>query len=155
MSILTPRLFSHSAIILVAGLVGCAMVQESENKAPPPPPAPVVEVAPPKPVSIEPAPEQVALNQGIALYNDGNYAAAVKKLSAAGEIWAGDKGIQVQAHKYMAFSYCVMGRHLPCRQEFDKALKLDPSFDLEPGEKGHPLWGPVFEKAKKEMKPRK
>jgi hypothetical protein len=43
----------------------------------------------------------------------------------------------------------VTSRQTLCRQQFDKALKLDPSFDLEPGEHGHPLWGPVFTKAKK------
>jgi hypothetical protein len=48
----------------------------------------------------------------------------------------------------MAFSYCVTSRPAPCRQAFDRALRLDPSFDLAPGEHGHPLWGPVFTKAK-------
>jgi hypothetical protein len=33
-------------------------------------------------------------------------------------------------------------------------LRLDPSFDLAPGEQGHPLWGPVFVKAKLAAKPR-
>jgi len=31
-------------------------------------------------------------------------------------------------------------------------LKLNKDFDLLPGEKGHPLWGPVFERAKKSSK---
>jgi hypothetical protein len=52
------------------------------------------------------------------------------------------------ALKYQAFSYCVTSRPAPCRQAFDRALRLDPSFDLAPGEHGHPLWGPVFTKAK-------
>jgi hypothetical protein len=56
----------------------------------------------------------------------------------------------VTALKYTAFSYCVTSRPAQCRQAFDKALKLDPAFELAPGEYGHPLWGPVFAKAKKE-----
>jgi hypothetical protein len=42
----------------------------------------------------------------------------------------------------------VTSRPGPCRETFDKALRLDPSFDLAPGEHGHPLWGPVFTKAR-------
>jgi hypothetical protein len=49
----------------------------------------------------------------------------------------------------MAFSYCVTSRQTLCRQQFEKALKIDPAFDLAPGEKGHPLWGAVFDRAKK------
>ncbi|MBI3230981.1 MAG: TssQ family T6SS-associated lipoprotein, partial [Burkholderiales bacterium] len=60
-----------------------------------------------------------------------------------------DKAVQIDAAKFMAFSYCVTNRNALCRQQFERALKLDPSFDLAAGEKGHPLWGPVFLKAKK------
>lgn len=90
-----------------------------------------------------------ALNQGIDLYNRGEYQAAIKQLGNANEAGAADKDLQLEAHKYMAFSYCVTGRPAPCRQEFEKALKIDPRFDLTQGEKGHPLWGPVFERIKK------
>ena len=51
--------------------------------------------------------------------------------------------------KYMAFSYCVTSRQTLCKQQFDKAFKISPTFDLAPGEKGHPLWTPMFERAKK------
>lgn len=95
------------------------------------------------------SPEQTALNEGISAYDKGDYNAAIRQLSGAPEIWAGDKAIRLKALKYMAFSYCVSGRQALCKQQFDKALKIDPSFDLEQGEKGHPLWGPVFDKAKK------
>lgn len=105
--------------------------------------------APAPPVVVEPTAAQIALNQGIALYNDGDYNGALKKLAGISPSSIGDKTVQLKALKYMAFSYCVMGRQVPCRQEFDKALKLDHSFDLDPGEQGHPLWGPVFQKAKK------
>lgn len=99
------------------------------------------------------APEQPAqpsaLADGIALYNKGSYSAAVKRLANAPEIWSADVATQTEALKYMAFSYCVTARKKLCRQQFDKALKLDAGFDLAAGEKGHPLWGPVFNQAKK------
>jgi Tfp pilus assembly protein PilF len=93
---------------------------------------------------------RAALDAGIALYDNGDYAAAVKKLAASGEIWSANKSVQLDALKYMAFSYCVMSQPVACKQQFDKALKLDPSFELAPGEKGHPMWGPVFERSKKQ-----
>ena len=97
------------------------------------------------------SPSAVALKEGIDLYTNGNYNDAIKKLGAP-EIANGTKAEQLQALKYSAFSYCVTSRATLCRQQFDKAFKLDPAFDLEPGEHGHPLWGPVFMKAKKGTK---
>jgi hypothetical protein len=95
-----------------------------------------------------PAPALSALKEGIALYNNGDYNDAIKRLGAA-DVTGGSKATQLEALKYTAFSYCVTSRQTLCRQQFEKALKLDPAFDLEPGEHGHPLWGPVFIKAKK------
>ena len=99
------------------------------------------------------SPEQAAarkdLNAGIDLYNAGDYGGAIKQLSGSNNIWKADKAIQLDALKYTAFSYCVTGRQVLCKQQFEKAVKLDPSFDLAPGEKGHPLWEPVFDKVKK------
>ena len=98
-------------------------------------------------------PEQTAarkeLNAGVDLYNAGDYAGAIKLLGGSADIWKADKPIQLDALKYMAFSYCVTGKQALCKQQFEKAVKLDPSFDLAPGEKGHPLWEPVFDKVKK------
>lgn len=92
---------------------------------------------------------QMALNEGIELYDKGDFNAAIRRLSNSSEIWSSDKSIQTKALKYMAFSYCVTSRKTLCKQQFEKALKIDPHFDLAPGEKGHPLWGSVFERAKK------
>lgn len=92
---------------------------------------------------------QTALNEGIDLYDKGDFNAAIKRLSNSQEIWSSEKAIQTKALKYMAFSYCVTSRQALCRQQFEKALKIDPHFDLAPGEKGHPLWGSVFERAKR------
>ncbi len=123
-------------LIFVATLAGCA----ATPVAPPPAPAP----AKPAP----PSAEQVALTEGIDLYNKGDFNGAIKRLGAA-EISAGSKARQLEALKYQAFSYCVTSRKTLCGKQFEKALKLDPAFDLAPGEHGHPLWGPVFTRLKK------
>lgn len=95
--------------------------------------------------------DQIALQDGINLFNNGDYNGAIKRLSTASEIWAGgvEQAIQLEALKYTAFSYCVTSRQTLCKAQFEKALKLNPAFDLAPGEKGHPLWGPIFDRVKK------
>ncbi len=95
-----------------------------------------------------PAPLASGLKEGIAMYNNGDYNDAIKRLGAS-DVTGGSRATQVEALKYTAFSYCLTSRQTLCRLQFEKALKLDPSFDLEAGEHGHPLWGPVFVKAKK------
>lgn len=95
--------------------------------------------------------EQMGLKEGIELYNKGSFNDAIKRL-AAPDVAAGSKAAQLQGLKYTAFSYCVTSRQTLCRQSFEKAFKLDPAFDLAPGEHGHPLWGPVFARAKKGAK---
>ena len=89
-----------------------------------------------------------ALLEGMTLYDKGDYNGAIKRLAYA-NVPTAPKATQLTALKFTAFSYCLTARQALCRQQFDKALKIDPSFDLDPGEKGHPLWGPVFAKAKK------
>ena len=98
----------------------------------------------------EASPARKELDAGLALYNAGDYAGAIKLLGGSVTIWKAEKPIQLEALKAMAFSYCVTARPIPCKQRFEQALKLDPAFDLAPGEKGHPLWDPVFDKVKKE-----
>jgi hypothetical protein len=97
--------------------------------------------------------ESSGLREGIRLYNDGDFEGAIRRLSAR-DLNNGPLATRLTAIKYTAFSYCVTGRPAQCRQSFDKALRLDPSFDLDPGEQGHPLWGPVFAKAKQAATPR-
>ena len=125
-----------------------------EPRQPDPPPA----AAPPPPAP-EPAPKPVVpekkrvtpLSTGITAYEDGKYREATKALRAA---LASPMSVaeQVQAHKYLAFIECSSNRTKQCRDEFRKALKLDPSFDLEPAEAGHPVWGPIFRSLKKTQK---
>ena len=88
-----------------------------------------------------------ALREGIALYDKGDYHGAIRRLNGSDMNGAGQRE-RLAALKYTAFSYCLTGRQALCRQTFDRAFKLDPSFDLGPGEHGHPQWGPVFTQAK-------
>jgi hypothetical protein len=89
----------------------------------------------------------VALGEGIALYNDGDYNGAIRRLNGADMAGATPRE-RLSAAKYTAFSYCVSGRQALCRETFDRAFRIDPAFDLASGEHGHPLWGPAFSAAK-------
>ena len=118
--------------------------------------APAPAVPDPVPAVAVDAPELVAqqlLTAGIDAYNRGEYTAAIRRLTAS-DIAAGEKSVQITAHKFAAFSYCLTKRQTQCRQQFDKAFRLDPAFDLAPGEKGHPLWGPPFEASRKANNPK-
>lgn len=64
---------------------------------------------------------------------------------------------QIQVLKLMAFSYCLTNRLTLCRAEFEKILQLNPAFELDAAEAGHPSWGPPFRtlKAKQKLAPAK
>lgn len=100
-----------------------------------------------RPAAPDPKRDDVALREGIALYDKGDYDGAIRRLTGSDMNGAGQRE-RLTALKYTAFSYCVTGRQALCRQSFDRAFKLDASFDLGPGEHGHPQWGPVFAQAK-------
>lgn len=88
-----------------------------------------------------------ALAAGLRLYEDGNYGEAAKQLQSA--ISQGlSSANRVNAHKHLAFIHCASGRTGPCREEFRKALAIDPSLQLSAAEAGHPTWGPVFRSVK-------
>jgi tetratricopeptide (TPR) repeat protein len=88
------------------------------------------------------------LSAGIKSYEKGNYKESAKLLQEALTKGSSDKKSQVEAHKYLAFIHCVSGRKKECADEFKKALELDPNFELQAAEVGHPLWGPVYSSAK-------
>ena len=88
------------------------------------------------------------LSAGIRAYEDGDYKNSTRLLQSAlsaGLLLDSDK---VAAHKYLAFMHCAQSREKLCRDEFRKALELDPKFELTPAESGHPSWGPVFKALK-------
>ena len=61
---------------------------------------------------------------------------------------------QVEAHRYLAFIECSANRRTQCRNEFSKALAIDPTLELKPAEAGHPVWGPIF-RSLKQQKPKR
>jgi len=84
---------------------------------------------------------------GVSKYEDGQYSQASTRLQSA--LVAGLTPAEaVRAHKYLAFIHCTSKRERQCRAEFRKALALDPSFQLNAAEAGHPMWGPVFREVK-------
>lgn len=93
---------------------------------------------------------QSELNSLIALYNNGDFHGAIKRFGAIDDTLRPYKEMELQGLKLTAFSYCLTGHAKLCKLQFERALKLDPAFDLEKGERGHPLWQPVFDRAKKE-----
>jgi Tfp pilus assembly protein PilF len=87
------------------------------------------------------------LKAGLRSYENGSYNESAKQLQSALDQGLSKTG-QLQAHKHLAFIHCASGRQTPCRNEFRKALTIDPAFELTAAEAGHPLWGPVFAKEK-------
>jgi Tfp pilus assembly protein PilF len=90
---------------------------------------------------------QPALAAGLKHYEEGRYAESLKSLqSALGQGLTG--GDRVTAHKHVAFIHCASNRERACRDEFRKALKVNPGMELAPAEAGHPIWGPAFRSVK-------
>lgn len=87
------------------------------------------------------------LQSGIKLYEDGRYKEATTSFQGALSAGLGVND-QITANKYLAFMSCVAGRERQCRAYFSRALELNPAFELEPAEAGHPIWGPVFRSVK-------
>lgn len=116
---------------------GCNMTQ--------PNPAPVVESG--HPSSGENRSTGSLLRLGLKQYDDGHYKRAALTLQQALESNL-SPAERINAHKHLAFIYCTSNRVAQCRNEFGKAIKVDPRFDLAPAEAGHPQWGPVFRSVK-------
>lgn len=88
-----------------------------------------------------------SLSIGLKQFNDGELDASAKTLQLAL-----DRGLpakdQATAHKHLAFIHCANNRTGACRDEFRKALAVDPALELAPAEAGHPVWGPIFRSVK-------
>ena len=156
-----PMKIALAAVLLLA-LAGCQspapVAEPAAQRVEEPEPVLPAPVEPPAPTAIPtaiPTASERALAAGIALYDAGNFNGAIKRLRGAREIWSASTtpdatANKLAAHKYLAFSYCVTNRRARCRQEFVDAIKLEPNFDLAPAEKAHPLWGPEFDRARKQ-----
>lgn len=145
-----PLQFSALACVLAATLAGCAT---PPPEPPPPAPAPVVPAPAPAPVvapppAPAPAAGSPALRDGVAAFNSGDYKRAESKLLESQKLGLSERADQLQAHKTKAFLYCVTRRAALCEKSFADAFAVDKTFDLTRAERGHPVWGPVFTKAK-------
>ena len=83
------------------------------------------------------------LASGLRQYEEGNYGESARMLQSALDQGLRDRD-RVTAHKHLAFINCAEGRERQCREQFRRALAIDPRMELAPAEAGHPVWGPVF-----------
>ena len=127
------RFFRYTVVVLI-GLIGVVTVSGCAS--------PVRDIK-----SIFQSKGEPQLRSGIRLYEDGRYNDALTSLQGAVGAGLGTQD-EVTANKYMAFISCALKRERQCRAYFSRALELNPSFDLEPAEAGHPTWGPVFRSVK-------
>jgi hypothetical protein len=149
-------------VALVALLIGgCATPPPATVNHPAPPPSaagPVVRPSAPAPAPMPappPAPAidteagERALTAAIATYDRGDFAAAARLLTPMTNDGSLDPAQLLRALKVLAFSQCSTNAVTACRQTFERALKADANFDLLPAEKGHPIWGPQFVRARR------
>jgi len=126
----------RAAALLVLAAAGCAPVaQKPADEAPRVPTISESQLR-------DRARENLA--QGVEQYNAGKYVEAQRNLQAALDHGVLTRPEQGNARKHLAFIHCASGREAQCRDEFRKALEIDPNFDLTMAEAGHPIWGPVY-----------
>ena len=89
-----------------------------------------------------------ALAQVETAYQQGNYGDVIRRVATDSTLHDAPKDIRVQALKLQAFSLCMNEYEVMCQERFQEILALKPDFTLQESEEGHPLWGPVFERAK-------
>ena len=89
------------------------------------------------------------LAAGLASFERGEYATALRQLSPLTTDTSLDVPNRLRALKTLAFSQCLIGATVACRGTFERAFKLDAKFNLAPAEQGHPVWGPQFDRAQK------
>jgi Tfp pilus assembly protein PilF len=128
-----------AALLFCLTLSGCP---QKQTVAPPPPP-PAEPSAEEKAAMAREAAGRRHVELGVAHFEAGNYPEAEHMLLTP-EVWQAGVAQQLRALKFLAFTYCVSERPLQCSQSFERAFQLDPNFDLEPAERGHPLWGRAF-----------
>ncbi|ARP84226.1 hypothetical protein CAL12_27685 [Bordetella genomosp. 8] len=106
---------------------------------------------PPAPTPPPPAPSQAAVDalaQVRDRYQAGAYGDVIRTVATSDALATAPVDMRVESLKLQAFSYCVTGYRALCEDDFKRILELEPTFTLGPAEIGHPLWGPVFQRAK-------
>ncbi len=149
-------------IVLLPGCTGTATQTVNYPNVPAKPtvaaPPSVVVPAPavtpnPQPTIVQQIPSDSAsertLTSAMAAYDRGDFGAATRLLTPITNDGSLDTGQQIRALKTLAFSQCSTGAVAACRQSFERAFRADPGFELVAAERGHPIWGPQFERARK------
>lgn len=143
---MSKRLCKLGAVGLsCAVLLACQTAPET-----PPKPVEVLVVADATEPSMPPDPALQArkdLEDAQGVYAEGRYDEAIRLLVPLAADTSQSVSLRMSAMKFMAFSQCALNRIRPCRQQFDAALELDPTFQLTEAEKGHPVWGREFRNA--------
>lgn len=133
-AMLTCRSIRPALLFLAAGaLAACTAIQ--------PPATPAAAAA------------HAQLDRVRTLFADGKYGDVIRTVATSDQLAAAPAGVQVEALKLQAFSYCVSGYRRLCEDGFIRILLIQPSFDLPAAERGHPQWGPAFRSAKTALTP--
>ena len=131
------RSYLSFVFVLTALATGCTLTQ--------PKPAPIVDVSSGQSQASRNGDQY--LEVGLKQYDQGQYKRATFALLQSLEAGL-SPAKQIIAHKHLAFIYCTSNKVSLCRHEFNKAIEIDPRFELAPAEAGHPQWGPVFRSVK-------
>ena len=145
--------------VLALFVSACATPPPASVNYPAPAPAPPVAVTPPA-VAPAPAPpaaapavdvsaHERALVAAIDTYDRGEFPSAIRQLTPMVTDGSLDPAQLLRALKALAFSQCSTNALTACRQTFERAFKADPAFDLANAERGHPIWGPQFLRARR------
>jgi len=113
---------------------------------------PTVQAAPADSAPPEPSANEKNLVIAITSFERGEYKKSMRLLSPLTTDARLAINARLKAMKTLAFSQCLTGAVVACRGTFERAFKLDSKFDLAPAEHGHPVWGPQFERARKNTK---
>ena len=136
---------AHRITLVAAALLAAACEQMLPTETKPQPAAPQITES----MLRERAVEQLAA--GVKQYEIGEFDNAVKSLTLSLDHGLLSKAEQSRARKYLAFSHCVSGRELQCRDEFRKAFEINPDFSLSAAEDGHPIWGPIYRNVRTQL----
>jgi len=152
------RIFCHLGLCVTFGLMlaACETVPDvpSELIANQPPPlteAELAEEAAASAAALALAAREQELTAALELYAQGKFLPAIialRPLTVAQEL---PDDARLTALKFTAFSHCIQGKNLLCRQVFEQALKLDASFQLADTEASHPMWGVEFRRAQRNL----
>ena len=101
------------------------------------------------PFTERPSAGAAALRQGVAAFGMGEYGRAESKLVESFKLGLTNTPDLLRGYKTQAFVYCLTARTTQCEKAFDAAFTINRKFSLTPGERQHPVWGPVFAKVQR------